>query len=107
MAEPAWKKFLKLKKEVPISTPNIADSDTTRLGQKRKREPLPEQRESHTGALKSARKVAVGSVGHGRRAGRSGNDDDGDLAEKKSKANKQKKKAKTKGEYDSMPLRSL
>lgn len=75
VAEPAWKKFLKLKSDVPVAAANIADDASTRQ-LKRKREPLPEPKRS---VLK---KRATAE----------------DVVEKKAKANKQKKKAKTKGE---------
>lgn len=73
--EPAWKKFLKLKSEVPISAANIADSETTTLKRKREVEPKSTKKSS-------LKKPAVTEA---------------EAAEKHAKANKQKKKAKTRG----------
>lgn len=75
--EPAWKKFLKLKNDVPVATANIADSEPNKT-LKRKREPLPPPKPKKS-ILKKGPPTSE------------------DLAEKNAKANKQKKKAKTKG----------
>lgn len=72
--EPAWKKFLKLKSDVPVAIANIADNAISTNILKRKRDPLPEPKRS---ILKKPTSTE-------------------DIVEKKAKANKQKKKAKTK-----------
>ncbi|CCG81281.1 Putative uncharacterized protein [Taphrina deformans PYCC 5710] len=75
-AEPAWKKFLKLKSDVPVAAANLADNSGL-TGVKRKREALPPQKPNPS-ILKKPK------------------DNPGEIAEKKARANKQKKKAKTK-----------
>lgn len=81
-AEPAWKKFLKLKPDVPVATANIADAPPANT-LKRKREALPPQNPQKS-ILKAAAAAAPSAA---------------EIAEKKAKANKQKKKAKTKSMY--------
>lgn len=74
--EPAWKKFLKLKSDVPIATANIADTLPSQ-NLKRKRDPAPESKNS---ILKKTKPISAEAA-----------------IEKKTKANKQKKRVKTKG----------
>ena len=74
--EPAWKKFLKLKQEVPVTNANIADSNDATLKRKRESNVKP--------AKPILKKQAVSEA---------------DIAKNNAKANKQKKKAKTRGIY--------
>lgn len=83
-AEPAWKKFLKLKSDVPVAAANLADTTGVKT-LKRKRDPLPPVlQKPHKSAFKGRRSVASATAD--------------DVAEKKVRANKQKKKARTKSE---------
>lgn len=79
---------MKLKADVPVIAANIAD-DAQSTTLKRKREALPPQdQKQRTTVRKTAPSAAT-------------------LAEKKTKANKQKKKAKTKGQSLSCSISKL
>lgn len=87
--EPAWKKFLKLKSEVPVASANIADHvHASAVPLKRKREVLAPQKSAPSLSKSTLKKQ------------QQQNQSPEVLAEEKRvKANQQRKRAKTKGTH--------